>query len=74
MTCPSARNTTEWAWLAAIGSWVTITMLWPNSSTLRRMKPSTSDPDRESRFPVGSSANTTSGWLTSARATATRCC
>ena len=35
---------------------------------------SSSAPDRESRFPVGSSAKTISGRLTSARAPATRCC
>ena len=31
-------------------------------------------PEAESRLPVGSSANRTAGALTSARATATRCC
>ena len=35
---------------------------------------STSSPAFESRLPVGSSATMTSGWDTSARATATRCC
>ena len=36
---PSARNTTRSAQLAAVGSWVTITMVWPNSSAARRMRP-----------------------------------
>ncbi len=57
-----------------MGSWVTMTMVWPISSTARRMKVSTSAPARESRFPVGSSAKMISGRLASARATATRCC
>ena len=35
---------------------------------------STSSEAFESRFPVGSSANTKAGFDTSARATATRCC
>jgi len=30
--------------------------------------------ERLSRFPVGSSARISGGWLTSARAMATRCC
>ena len=56
------------------GRGVTITTVWPNSSTLRRRKPSTSALLVESRLPVGSSAKTIDGWLTSARAHATRCC
>ena len=59
---------------AASGSCVTITTVWPNSSTAVRSRPSTSSLDFESRLPVGSSANTTAGRDTSARATATRCC
>ena len=46
-------------------------MVWSNSSTLRRRKPSTSDEDVESRFPVGSSAKMIRGRLTKARAQAT---
>src|SRR5216110_126603 len=57
-----------------MGSWVTMTMVWPISSTARRMKVSTSALARESRLPVGSSAKMISGRLASARATATRCC
>ena len=64
----------ESAWLAAPGSWVTMTMVCPRSSTACRMNRSTSAPARESRLPVGSSAKMILGWLASARATATRCC
>src|SRR3982751_5325322 len=46
--------------------------VWPNSSTARRRRSSTSPEDFESRLPVGSSAKTTAGLLASARATATR--
>ena len=45
-----------------------------DSRTDRRRKLSTSAPERESRFPVGSSAKTTSGFAIRARAIATRCC
>ena len=55
---PSARKTTRSVYAAATGSWVTITMVWPWSSTLRRSSSSTSAPDVESRLPVGSSAKT----------------
>src|SRR4051812_35768632 len=48
--------------------------VWPNSSTDRRRRSSSSPEDFESRLPVGSSANTTAGLEASARATATRCC
>ena len=41
-TRPSARKTTRSAWLAATGSWVTMTIVWPFSSTERRRKDSTS--------------------------------
>ena len=59
---------------AATGSWVTITIVWPNSSRAARSNSSTSCPLRESRLPVGSSAKTICGRVASARATATRCC
>ena len=58
---PSARNSTESAIAAAPASWVTITIVWPNSSTARRSSSSTSRLAFESRLPVGSSANTTAG-------------
>src|SRR4029453_8532206 len=71
---PSARNSTWSAKAAEFGSWVTMTMVWPYWSTERRMKPSSSVPEAESRLPVGSSANTIAGLEASARAAATRCC
>ena len=67
-TRPGRRTT------AATGSWVTITMVWPNSRTAVRMNDRISAPVRESRLPVGSSAKMISGRLARARATATRCC
>ncbi|MNW56755.1 hypothetical protein D3C74_344900 [compost metagenome] len=57
-----------------MGSCVTMMMVRPSSRTERRRKLRTSAPERESRLPVGSSANTTSGLAMSARAMATRCC
>ena len=71
---PSARNTARSAYEAATGSWVTMTIVWPNSRTAVRMNDRISAPVRESRLPVGSSAKMISGRLASARATATRCC
>jgi hypothetical protein len=53
---------------------VTITIVWPYSSTERRMKPSSSALEVESRLPVGSSAKTIAGLEASALAAATRCC
>ncbi len=55
-------------------SWVTMITVCSNSSTAWRSRPSTSSEECESRLPVGSSANSTAGRCTSARATATRCC
>ena len=71
---PSPRKITRSAWLAAIGSCVTIAMDWPWSRLAAARRPSTSRPLRESRLPVGSSAKTRSGAVASARAIATRCC
>src|SRR3954469_11234749 len=71
---PSARRMTRSACAAATGSWVTITTVWPSTSTTSRRRPSTSRPVLVSSAPVGSSAKTTSGRVTSARAIATRCC
>jgi hypothetical protein len=62
------------AWAAATGPWVTITIVWLRSSTARCMNVRISDPDRESRLPVGSSAKMIAGLAARARATATRCC
>ncbi len=66
----SRRSANEAAW----ASCVTITTVWPKSSTASRSRPSTSPEAFESRLPDGSSANTTAGREISARATATRCC
>ena len=71
---PSARNSTRSAIAAACASWVTMTVVWPSSSTDVRSRPRISPLVLESRLPVGSSANITVGRETSARATATRCC
>src|SRR4051794_12374526 len=51
-----------------------MTTVWPSASTTSRSSSSTSRPVRRSSAPVGSSAKTTSGRVTSARAIATRCC
>ena len=58
---PSARNTTRSAYDAAVGSWVTITIVWPSSLTALRMNSRISAPARLSRLPVGSSAKMISG-------------
>ena len=71
---PSARKRTRSAISAACASCVTITIVCPSSSAEARKSSRISPPVFESRLPVGSSANTTVGWETSARAIATRCC
>ena len=71
---PSARNSTRSAIAAACASCVTITVVCPSVSTASRSSARISPLVRESRLPVGSSANITDGRETSARATATRCC
>ena len=71
---PSARKSTRSAMAAARGSCVTITVVWPYSSTECLSRSRISLPVFESRLPVGSSAKTTVGRETSARAIATRCC
>jgi 8-hydroxy-5-deazaflavin:NADPH oxidoreductase len=58
---------------ATLASWVTSSSVCPRSRASRK-RPSTSRAAAESRFPVGSSARTTSGLFASARASATRCC
>ena len=60
--------------MAATVSWVTMMTVCPCPSTRLRSRSRTSWPLAESSMPVGSSANTTSGRVTSARAMATRCC
>ena len=71
---PSSRNSVRSAIAAARGSWVTITTVWPTSSTERRSRSRISALAEESRLPVGSSANSTLGRLIMARAIAARCC
>src|SRR5437762_7669229 len=71
---PSARKSTRSAIVAATASCVTITVVWPSSSTERRTSWRISPLVAESRFPVGSSAKTTVGRETRALAIATRCC
>src|ERR1044072_5608360 len=71
---PARRTIRRSAWAAASGSWVTMITVWPNSSTAWRSSFRTSALAFESRLPVGSSAKTTAGLETRARATATRCC
>ena len=56
---PSARNSTRSAIAAACASWVTITVVWPSVSTESRSSARISPLVRESRLPVGSSANIT---------------
>ena len=58
---------------ATSGSWVMSTTVRPSSLSRAKMR-STSSVERESRLPVGSSARIIVGFVTSARATATRCC
>ena len=65
---PSTRKTTRSAYAAAPGSWVTITTVWPRSSTTERRNRSSSVLAFESSAPVGSSAKTTSGREIRARA------
>ena len=62
------------ALLAIIGSWVTTTRLRPCSTVRARSRVRTMVELAWSRAPVGSSAKTTDGSATSARAMATRCC
>ena len=71
---PSARKRMRSAIEAERGSCVTITVVWPASWTAWRRSSRISPPVFESRLPVGSSAKTTVGFETRARAIATRCC
>src|SRR5206468_4605048 len=71
---PSARNRIRSAIVAAWASWVTMTVVWPYVETESRSRLRISPLVVESRLPVGSSANITVGFETSARAIATRCC
>ena len=71
---PSRRKTTRLAVAAAAGSWLTMTSVCPSLSFSSRNSRSTSPLERVSRLPVGSSASTISGSVSSARAIETRCC
>ena len=70
---PASSRSTRSAISAAARSWVTSTTERPSSAPARSRR-STSAPASTSRLPVGSSASTTVGSLTSARAIAKRCC
>ncbi len=72
MMCPSSiwirrciRAAMAWSWVITM-----IVVPWALSSSSRSSR---AEPVAESRFPVGSSASTTAGRPTIARATATRC-
>ena len=71
---PSARKSVRSAIAVAFGSCETMTKVWPRVSTDSRSRARISWLVVESRLPVGSSAKTTVGLETSARAMATRCC
>jgi hypothetical protein len=70
---PSRIRSTRWAALATRRSCVTSTIACPSADRSRRTD-TTSRAAPLSRLPVGSSASSTLGRLTSARAIATRCC
>src|SRR6202171_1588870 len=70
---PSRMRTVRRARSATCGLWVTSTMVWP-SLFMRTSSSTITLVTSESRLPVGSSAQTTAGLCTNARATATRCC
>ena len=71
------RPSRMWTWrpaaAATSASWVMRTIVRPAAWSSRRTA-RTSRPDALSRLPVGSSARISAGSVTSARATATRCC
>ena len=64
---------TRSAYLATPGSWVTSRIVIPSAFSRRNIS-SRSTLVAESRLPVGSSARSNAGRLTSDRAIATRCC
>ena len=72
-TTPSRRMTTRSQKEAAKESWVTMKMVADRDCLARSKAAITARLDRESRFPVGSSAKMSRGLLISARATAVRC-
>src|SRR5208283_1667594 len=68
---PSWRVTIRLAYSAMSGSWVTMMTVFPMAWRWSK-RAMISSPVLESRFPVGSSARMMEGWLTRARAMATR--
>ena len=71
---PSFIWPSRWARAATVLSWVTSTMVSPRSTHRFSSRSMISSRVPSSRLPVGSSASSTLGSLTSARAIATRCC
>ena len=71
---PSRKTMTRLAKAAMSGSCVTSTIVMPRSALRRVRMPMISSLVVESRLPVGSSASSSGGSPTSARAMATRCC
>ena len=72
-TCPSTSRIVRAAYRSArAGSWVTSTSVCPPALSCRSSRP-ISCPVAVSSAPVGSSASSSSGAFTSARAIATRC-
>src|SRR5829696_2585232 len=69
---PASSTRRRWARLATTGSWVIIRTVVPARCRAANSS-STSAPERLSRLPVGSSASSSAGSPTSARAIATRC-
>ena len=70
---PSAMRTMALAWAITLGSWVEKTKVVPSLRFMSRMRSMMFWPVAESRLAVGSSASTSAGRVTRARATATRC-
>ena len=60
--------------MASSWSWVTWMKVSPTSVWMRLSSTCISRRSLRSSAPSGSSSSSTSGWLTSARASATRCC
>ena len=73
-TRPSRSTTSRSAYAAIRGSWVTSTTVVRCSRASRTSWVSTCSPASVSSAPVGSSAKSTRGSVTSARAVAHRCC
>ena len=70
---PFSNRTVRSARRAIASSWVTMTMVWPRSRCRRPKRSMTASAFARSRSPVGSSARSSVGCVTRARAIATRC-